>query len=109
MGKDQCISIDYDECQRYPDEYKDVNIKTYGVVEQVTENNNSTILLVNTLDGVWYITYARPKDEPRILEDDFIACYGICDGVTSYKATSGAQITIPSMILVCYENIETSN
>jgi hypothetical protein len=45
----------------------------------------------------------RPEGESRILEDDWITCYGECEGVESYTTVLGSQITIPSMKMKYYE------
>lgn len=106
---ESCIEIDYDECLRTPKKYKNQKVRISGTVAQVIETKGSTILLIDTTNGTWYVAYDRPENEPRLLENDYIIGYGVCDGVTSYKATNGVQVTIPGMKMVFYNSMATKN
>ena len=76
-----------------------------GSVIQVSEDalnlfsTNSVDFRVETSDGIWYVSYNRPEGESRILEGDYITCYGECDGVTTYISVLGGNVTVPKLIM----------
>ena len=103
-----CKTLVYSDVSRNPEQFKGEATKVSGTVIQVQETTilgtTSVILRVDAgNDNIWYITYTRPEGESRILEDDWITCYGECEGVKSYKTVLGSQITIPSMKMKYYE------
>lgn len=100
----QCESVSYSDVERNPDNYDGMNIKISGTVAQVSEGwFDSVTLRVNCDGNMWYVTYTRSDGESRILEDDYITCYGECTGVTSYTSVLGSKVTIPSMKMVYYD------
>lgn len=99
----QCVSVDYSDVERNPDNYKGEKVKISGKVIQVSEGLLGGVTLRVSCNGnVWYVTYSRDEGESRILENDTITCYGECDGVQSYLTVLGAQVTIPSMKMKYY-------
>lgn len=99
----QCITVDYSDVERNPDNYKGEKVKISGKVIQVSEGFlDSVTLRVSCNGNVWYVTYSRKEGESRILENDSITCYGECDGVQSYLTVLGAQVTVPSMKMKYY-------
>ena len=100
----QCEYLSYNDVERNPDSYKGTYVKISGSVVQVSEGwFNSVTLRIDCSGDVWYVTYVRNDGESRILEGDWITCYGICDGVKSYTSVLGSQITIPSLDMKYYE------
>ena len=97
--KASCVSVDYNDVARNPDNYNGQNIVVTGVVIQVSEGLfDSVTLRVDIGDGnIWYVNYYREKNESRILENDTVTLYGECTGVESYTSVLGGTITIPSM------------
>lgn len=94
----QCEDLSYSDVSRNPDSYKGRKAVISGTVIQVQEGMlDSVIMRVQTPYGIWYVTYVRPEGESRILENDQITCYGECNGVETYIAVLGNQVTIPSM------------
>lgn len=53
------------------------------------------IAMNNNYDTVVFVTYSSDLLSYRLLEDDKVTVYGVSYGVYSYKAVSGATITIP--------------
>lgn len=103
-----CETLVYSDVSRNPEQFKGKATKVSGTVIQVQEmtllGTTSVVLRVDAgNDNIWYITYTRPEGESRILEDDWITCYGECEGVESYTTVLGSQITIPSMKMKYYE------
>lgn len=49
----------------------------------------------NDYNTVVFVTYSSDLLNYRLLEDDKVTVYGVSYGVYSYKAVSGATITIP--------------
>lgn len=100
-----CSTPSYDDVARNPDNYEGRKVKISGSVIQVSESflnifdTNSVDFRVETPEGIWYVTYSRPEVESRILEGDYITCYGECDGVTTYISVLGSNVTIPKLIM----------
>lgn len=105
---EKCETVDYTDVARNPDQYKNKHIRISGEVIQVSEftflSVTSVTLRVDCNGDIWYVTYSRPENESRILEEDWITCYGVCDGVESYTSILGAQITIPSLKMSYFES-----
>lgn len=100
----QCTELSYSDIERNPDTYKGTYTKISGSVIQVSEGwFNSVTLRVDCSGNIWYVTYTREDDESRILEGDWITCYGECDGIHSYTSVLGSQVTIPSLKMKYYE------
>ncbi|MBR5497455.1 MAG: zinc ribbon domain-containing protein [Clostridia bacterium] len=101
-----CESIPYKDIARMPDNYVGKNVVFTGEVVQVMESsysNNVTYRIDVTKDeyGYWddtvYVTYELPEGAPRILEDDIVKFYGICEGTYTYETVLGSSLTIPSV------------
>lgn len=101
----ECVTVSYDDVARNPDNYDGEKVVFSGPVIQVSEDaldlfsNNSVDFRVETTDGIWYVSYNRPEGESRILEGDYITCYGECDGVTTYISVLGGNVTVPKLIM----------
>ena len=96
----ECITIDYKEVERNPNQYKGKKIQISGKVIQVSEGWFNTVTLRVDQGGsqIWYVTYIRAdKNEPRILEGDYLNFFGECEGVESYISVLGGKITIPAL------------
>ena len=95
-----CVTVDYTDVERNPNQYKGKKIKISGKVIQVSEGwfNSVTLRVDQGNNQIWYVTYTRSdNNESRILENDQLTFYGECDGVESYKTIIGNQVTIPSI------------
>lgn len=100
----QCEDLSYSDVSRNPDSYKGRKTVISGTVIQVQEGMlDSVTMRVQTPYGIWYVTYVRSEGESRILENDQITCYGECNGVETYIAVLGNQVTIPSMRMEYYD------
>ena len=97
--KASCVTVDYDDVARNPDNYKGQNIVVSGEVIQVSEGwFNSVVLRVDIGDNkAWYVTYYREDGESRILENDNVTLYGECTGVESYTSIMGNTVTVPGL------------
>lgn len=101
----ECVTVSYDDVARNPDNYDGERVMFSGTVIQVSEDaldlfsTNSVDFRVETTDGIWYVSYNRPDGESRILEGDYITCYGECDGVTTYISVLGGNVTVPKLIM----------
>ena len=101
----ECVTVSYDDVARNPDNYDGEKVVLSGTVIQVSEDaldlfsTNSVDFRVETTDGIWYVSYNRPEGESRILEGDYITCYGECDGVTTYISVLGGNVTVPKLIM----------
>lgn len=101
----KCDAVLYNDVARNPDIYDGKKVLFSGTVIQVSEDaldlfsTNSVDFRVETSDGIWYVSYNRPEGESRILEGDYITCYGECDGVTTYISVLGGNVTVPKLIM----------
>lgn len=117
---DSCKTIDFATLARNPDKYKGEHFKFTGKVIQVLESDSwfsdATTLRVNVtqsdneyLKDFWedtiVCTVTIPKGADRILEDDIITFYGDCDGLYTYTAILGQNVSLPK-IDIRYYNIQ---
>lgn len=104
--KSVCQSVSYKDIARMPDDYVGMDVVFSGEVIQVMESSWSDTITYRinvTKDeyGFWedtvYVTYVLPEGAPRILEDDIVKFYGICQGTYTYESVMGSNVTIPSV------------
>lgn len=104
--RENCTSVGYKDIARMPDNYKGMDIYFSGQVMQVIESSfsNSVEYRIGVTEdeyGFWddvvYVTYKLPEGAPRILEEDIVTFYGVCQGTYTYSAVLGNNITIPSV------------
>ncbi|MCR5688964.1 MAG: hypothetical protein K6G71_01825 [Clostridiales bacterium] len=100
----ECQSIPYKSLERTPDDYEGEKIKFSGYVVQVCSEASSPlyystyrVATSGKYDNVIYVKVDNYGSGSRILEDDYLTFYGTYDGLYSYKAVRGNEITIPSM------------
>lgn len=94
-----CTAYDYTEVARNPNNYKGLRIKASGKVIQVMEGSGGDVTLRVRSSGnnVWYITITLDSGASRILENDRVTVYGVCQGVTTYQTVMGSTLTIPKI------------
>lgn len=88
----------YEQLARNPDSYKGDLVKFSGKVLQADSSDgvNYIRLAINSdYDTILFVTYTSDVVSYRLLDDDQVTVYGTALGVYSYKAVSGATITIP--------------
>lgn len=104
--RETCVAVGYKDIARMPDDYKGMDVYFSGQVIQVMESSfsNSVTYRINVTQdeyGFWedtvYVTYSLPDGAPRILEEDIVTFYGVCQGTYTYSAVLGNNITIPSV------------
>ena len=105
--KHQCRTVSYETLARNPDSYKGEYLTYVGEVIQVIEHGKNVQLRVNVTEYEVYGTYfskdtifvtARLSDDgPRILENDIIRLWGVCEGLQTYSSVIGTTISIPSV------------
>ena len=105
--KKSCETISYDDVSRNPSSYEGRNMVLGGTVVQVQENEaflseDVSVVLRIAEEGdsnkMWYVNYTRTdKNESRILEDDYITIYGTCNGIKTYTAVLGNEVTVPEV------------
>ena len=103
----QCVNYEYEDVMRTPKDYEGKYARFEGTVVQVDESEAWFSDDVNVIyrvaeggdyDKIWYVEYTRSDpDEARILENDYVTMFGICDGVTSYITVLGSTLTIPKL------------
>lgn len=114
--KAACASYKYKDIARNPNDYKGKSAKFTGKVAQIQENGLSVILRVNVTKGeygMWddaiFVEYTRNNEnESRILEDDIITLYGELDGIKTYSAVLGNEVSIP-LLKAHYVDIQGSD
>lgn len=98
LYKHECENYSYDTIARNPDKYKNEKGYVYGRVIQVIESGNDYTLRVamnGSYSAVILVSYTKPDQDDRILEDDWVKMYGIWYGTYTYESTMGASITVP--------------
>ena len=109
--KTTCEEFDYKDVARNPENYKNKNAIINGKVIQVSEGLLGSVTLrvatkeseyLGYTDDVYLVTYKQVESN-RILEDDMITIWGVCDGVTTYSSVLGGKITVPSVKMEYYE------
>lgn len=93
--------ISFEELARTPEEFKGKKVKFYGKVIQSIEGttvNAMRFAVDGDYDCILFGSYLNNLSY-RILEDDYITIYGVANGLKTYEATSGAQITIPDVTI----------
>ena len=94
--------LNYKSVLRDPDAYTGKYFKFTGKVFQlVTEQSYGdtiyTVLFIASngkYGDLCQVTYERPKESPRILEDDKVTVYAQCDGLYTYETVRGNSNTI---------------
>lgn len=95
--------LNFKEISRDPNAYKGEYYSFTGKVVQVLEGSDyggttTTQMRIATkgnYDDVVYVTYERPNNDKRILEDDRVTVYGVCDGLYTYETIMGGSVTLP--------------
>ena len=112
--KASCIEISYEELARNPENYKDQRMVFTGEVIQCEEIYNTEYYArVNVTADEYgfysdtiYVTFNIPEGADKILEEDIVKLYGICQGFVTYTTIFGEQITIPSLDAVYVELVK---
>jgi hypothetical protein len=101
--KKSCLSASYEQLAR-SNTHKGLNVSFTGKVVQVIEDGNNAIQLRVSMtkeEYYWtdevFVSYTRKNNENRILEDDIITIWGVSNGLITYKAILGQNVTIPSI------------
>lgn len=99
--KEQAEKVAYKEYAKYPADYEGKLLYAYGRVYWINEYENGQIEGAVYLNGRYndmlYFTYWLPKTEARILENEKVEIWGIFDGLYTYEAVSGQQVTLPAI------------
>lgn len=115
-----CTAVDYKTLSRNPDKYKGEHYTFTGQVIQVLDSdsifNNSTTLRINVTpeenqfaDGgyLWtdtiLCTVTIPEGADRILKDDIIDIYGVCEGLYTYETILGDNQSLPLIDIKYYD------
>lgn len=95
--KDYSSDFSYKQLARNPDSYIGEKVKFSGKVLQAETGDTCYMRLAinSNYDTIIFVTYAKDTIDYRLLEDDKVTIYGSCLGDYSYKAVSGATITLP--------------
>ena len=100
-----CVEVKYEDLARNPDNYKGQNLVFTGEViqcEQSYETNyyarvNVTLNEYDYYEDTIYVTFELPEGADKILEEDIVKLYGVCQGSETYTSIFGESITIPSL------------
>ena len=103
--KKSCVEVKYEDLARNPDNYKGQNLVFTGEViqcEQSYETNcyarvNVTLNEYDYYEDTIYVTFELPEGADKILEEDIVKLYGVCQGAETYTSIFGESITIPSL------------
>jgi hypothetical protein len=93
-------TIPYDDLMRNADLYTGSKVTYNGEVIQVTQHDDGTFMLridVTNKGAYWSDTIWVEYTGPRVLEKDLVTLTGTFDGLTTYRAVLGNDITIPKV------------
>ena len=93
--------ITYEQVSREPKAYTGKKVQFSGKVLQVSKGDNNVHLRIAVNDNyknVILVEYNPSISSKNVLEDDKITVSGTFAGEISYKATSGATISVPGML-----------
>lgn len=101
----ECKQIPYKNLERTPSDYEGQKIRFSGRVIQVCSEASSSlyystyrVATAGSYANVVYVKVDNYGTGSRILEGDFVKLYGTFDGLYTYTAVRGNNITIPCMI-----------
>lgn len=112
--KKSCVEVAYEDLARNPENYKGQNLKFKGEVIQCDQGYgtnyygrvNVTVDEYGYYDDTIYVDFEIPEGADKILEDDIIELYGVCQGAETYTSIFGEQITIPSLDAIYIELVK---
>ncbi len=97
-----CSAYDYEELARYPNKYTDNKMTFTGEVVQSMKGLPYQILRIDIGQGnILYVEYhpiEYTDNEGRILENDTVTVYGVFNGIKTYRAVLGNDISIPYLV-----------
>lgn len=90
----------YKPIARDPEKYEGTYVRFNGRIAQVLEKEDKIQLRVATKhwDNIVYVFYTVDPEvykHHRLLEEDKVTVTGICNGLHTYTAVSGEEITLP--------------
>lgn len=91
-------SFSFDDIERNPDKHTGEKIYFEGKVIQVLEGSESTTYRITAgrkSSDVFLITYTRPEDSERFLEDDSVCVYAEFVELHTYSSTTNKSVTAP--------------
>lgn len=103
MGKANSNNITIDMLNRQPEYYIGKEVYFGGTVLQTMYDTNDSSAVdlrvkvngAKSANNVIYVTYKLKDGNMRILEDDYVDLYGTFDGMITYEAVLGNNVTIP--------------
>lgn len=103
--KKSCSEVKYEDLARNPDNYKGQNLVFKGEVIQCEQSYgtsyyarvNVTLNEYDYYEDTIYVTFELPEGADKILEEDIVKLYGVCQGSETYTSIFGESITIPSL------------
>ncbi len=92
-------TVNYEECARYPDNYKGIKAVLEGTVIQVIGSRdkgfNIRLATSGSYDDIYFL-YVNYDPGFNILVDDYLTVYAELRGTQSYQAVLGNTITLPA-------------
>lgn len=84
--KAACKAVTYETLLRYPELYQDKMITMSGTLTEVTEEGTNYVLRVDVDGQQIYVTYNRPINKPRLMQNDSVVIYGKGMGLSGEAA-----------------------
>lgn len=92
---DNASTYTYEELSRNED-LEGCAIKCSGEVIQEGDGWYR-VALGNDYDHIAVVDYIIGEGEDRIMEDDHITIYGVCQGLETYETILGEEVTVPEI------------
>ncbi len=87
----------YDDIERNPAKHAGEKLLFEGKILQVLEGSLTTYRVATKgyADDVFLVTYVRPEDSERFLEDDTVRVYAEFVELNTYESTTNLSVTVP--------------
>ena len=107
--KANSIQLSYDDLFRNNEEHIGKTVWYIGKIIQVIEGNGEEYQLrvnVTEEENFWDDTVFLQYSGSRLLEDDIIEFIGRINGLTTYEAVMGNNVTIPALTVIANRRLE---
>ena len=91
-------SFNYDDIERNPGKHTGEKIRFEGKIIQVVEGSGTTTYRISSDtddSNIFLVTYSRPEDSDRFLEDDQVCVYAEFVDLNTYQSTTKLSVTVP--------------
>ncbi len=101
--KRQAQTISYQQLKKDVKQYEGRAVKFYGSVLQMVSSGRSEVFRLGVGGSVTNVVMCMYLGSTDIVEGNFVTVYGPITGEYTYVSQAGWVITIPSMMVLCFD------